>query len=607
MKNNTISTLRPVALAASLLLASQAYGVGTGTIADGAGTIDKNGATATVTQSSDKLIVNWDNMDVAKRETLNFVQKDASSAVLNRIDSADPTTILGALNANGRVFVVNPNGVLIGKGAKINVGSLIASSLNIKDEDFKADKLNFAGGGNGSVVNQGAISALGSVGLIGPKVQNRGSIKSAGGDVVLAAGDDISLAFSGSSLQARLDKGSLEALVDNGGLIKTNNGDIVLTAWARDALARSVINNTGVLEAKQLKNAGSIELASLGNGEVSIGGTLRTRGRHPGLGAIDVRGQGIHIQDGAKLAAADGNGVIRLTAPPESKSDAAGYVKFGKAALAANFVEITADNVLTSADADQLPSLGAEVWLETGTEDRSVTLGGAPSADFTGQPHHASGFVSAGFVKAASQRSLTVELQGTGDISTEGKLEAGKLEMRADRGNVRLNGDISGRALRVHGGNAALFGTTRADVLNVSADTLSLNGDVTADTLILHANEHAASTGGSLHARSAMLSGRSLDLTRGAISLANLDLQVESADIALNGDTMVCSADVGGDLRLVSRDNLRLNDVQVDGNLDVAAAGTVRTGNVSSEGSTNIRSHTEVPAWAPSGDPSKSL
>ena len=438
-------------------------------------------------------------------------------------------------------------------------------------------------------------------------MQNHGSIKSAGGDVVLAAGDDISLAFSGSSLQARLDKGSLEALVDNGGLIKTTNGDIVLTAWARDALARSVINNAGVLEAKQLKNAGSIELASLGNGEISVGGTLRTRGHHPGFGAIDVRGQGIHIQDGAKLAAADGNGIIRLTAMPESESDAAGYVKFGKAALAANFLEIAADNVLTSADADKLPSIDAQVWLETGTEDRSVMLGDAPSADYAGQPRDASGSVSAGFVKAASQRRLTVEMQGTGDIGTQGKLEAGELEIRADRGDVRLNGDISGRVLRVHGWNAALFGTTRADVLNVSADNLSLNGDVTADTLILHANEHAASTGGSLHARSAMLSGGSLDLTRGDISLANLGLEAESADLALNGDTLVRSADVERDLRLVARDNLRLNDVQVDGNLDVAAAGTVRTGNVSSEGSTNIRSHTEVPAWAPSGDPSKSL
>ncbi|MGV2288586.1 filamentous hemagglutinin N-terminal domain-containing protein [Trinickia sp. YCB016] len=273
--------LSPVALAASLLLAGQAHAVGNGTIADGTGSISKNGTTTNVNQSSDKLIINWNNMDVAQGETLNFNQKNYNSAVLNRINSANATSILGALNANGRVFIVNPNGVLIGNGAKINVGSLIASSLNISDDDFKTNRLNFKGGGNGNVVNQGEINANESVALIGSKtVQNTGTINSYG-NVALAAGDAITLQFANSGLQASVTEGSLQALIHNGGLIATQDGDIALTAWARDAIARTVINNTGTLEASTLNSRGrasaNITLASSGNGEVKLGGRIESK------------------------------------------------------------------------------------------------------------------------------------------------------------------------------------------------------------------------------------------------------------------------------------------------------------------------------------------
>jgi filamentous hemagglutinin family protein len=278
-----ISALRAAAVAACLSMASHAFAVGTGTIADGSGAIDKNGTITTVNQASNKLIVNWDNMNVGRNETLKFVQPDAKSSVLNRISSASPTSILGALNANGRVFVVNPNGVLIGNGARVNVGSLIASSLNISDADFNAGRLKFSGGGKGNVVNQGEITAAESVALIGSmKVENTGAITSTGGDVVLAAADNIRLSFEGSNLQAELSKGSLNALVNNGGLIVTQEGDVVLTAWARDSLARSVINNTGTLEATRLTarpgKMGDVKIQSMGNGEITIGGNASAKG-----------------------------------------------------------------------------------------------------------------------------------------------------------------------------------------------------------------------------------------------------------------------------------------------------------------------------------------
>ncbi|MGM3278062.1 two-partner secretion domain-containing protein [Ralstonia sp. 24A2] len=282
---------RPTVLAASLLIASQAYAAGTGTIADGVGNISQNGRTTTVNQSSDKLVVNWNNMNVGMSETLTFNQPGANSAVLNRINSPDATSILGALNANGRVFIVNPNGVLIGNTASVNVGSLVASSLNISDADFKAGRLQFSGGGQGAVVNNGTIHATESVGLIGAgKVENTGRIQSDAGNVVLAAGDDVTLAFSDARLQATLNKASLEALVNNGGLISTANGDIVLTAWARDSITRGVINNTGVLEASSLRPASPSQVvaASLGGGAVTMGGEVSAK-------AVQISGNAVSL------------------------------------------------------------------------------------------------------------------------------------------------------------------------------------------------------------------------------------------------------------------------------------------------------------------------
>ncbi|MGV2289553.1 filamentous hemagglutinin N-terminal domain-containing protein [Trinickia sp. YCB016] len=254
MKNIPVK-IRLAVLAGSLVAAVNSHAVGTGAIVpgSGSGSISKDGNTATVTQTTNKLIVNWDNMDVARNETLNFVQRSSTAAVLNRVNSANPTSILGTLNGNGRVFIVNPNGVVIGPTGKVNVGALFASSLNITDDDFKANRLNFSGGGQGRVANNGKITARESVALLGSKtVENLGTITSSGGDVLLASADDIALDFSDSHLTAEYNKGSLDATVRNSGSIKTDDGDIRLTAWARDWATRSVINNTGTLEASSL-------------------------------------------------------------------------------------------------------------------------------------------------------------------------------------------------------------------------------------------------------------------------------------------------------------------------------------------------------------------
>jgi filamentous hemagglutinin family protein len=113
------------------------------------------GATTTITQASEKLSINWQSINVAKAETVNFVQPSASALAVNRILDTQGSQILGKINANGQVWLINPNGVLFGKDAQINVGGLLASTLNPDDASIGSARSNFSGssaaGGRGAL------------------------------------------------------------------------------------------------------------------------------------------------------------------------------------------------------------------------------------------------------------------------------------------------------------------------------------------------------------------------------------------------------------------------------------------------------------------------
>jgi len=163
------------------------------------------GNNTTIT-ASDRSIINYSRFDIAKPEVVQFIQPGSNASVLNRILSANPTSINGTLLANGRVFFVNPAGVMIGSSAKINVSQLVASGLNMSNSSFLNGQYEFAGG-NGAVVNNGDISAQ-SVYLVGKQVANAGSIKCPKGYVVMAAGDKVLLGRPGSNVVVEV--GSLE-------------------------------------------------------------------------------------------------------------------------------------------------------------------------------------------------------------------------------------------------------------------------------------------------------------------------------------------------------------------------------------------------------------
>jgi filamentous hemagglutinin family protein len=296
----------------SLLAAgTPAYANPTGPqIVAGQVSIAGTGKQLTVTNSPGS-IINWQSFSIAPGELTRFVQQNASSSVLNRITGQNPSQILGALQSNGKVFLINPNGIVFGANSRVDVNGLVASSLNLTDADFLSGKFEFSDDGNaGRVRNEGAITTPngGQVYLIASDVTNSGLITAPGGDVVLAAGHSITLGDSrdpdiGVVVSAPSDQalnvgrivadsgkvGIYGALVDQNGAVSATSavagtrGTIILKSSVATSLGAgsvTTVNGAGnggnvqILGARVSLTGDAVVGASgaTGGGTVSIGG-----------------------------------------------------------------------------------------------------------------------------------------------------------------------------------------------------------------------------------------------------------------------------------------------------------------------------------------------
>ena len=89
------------------------------------------GATTTVTQTTQRAIVNWQRFSIGAGETTRFVQPGAASAILNRVTGGDPSKLMGQLTSNGRVYLINPHGVVVGPDGRVTTGGFVASTLDV--------------------------------------------------------------------------------------------------------------------------------------------------------------------------------------------------------------------------------------------------------------------------------------------------------------------------------------------------------------------------------------------------------------------------------------------------------------------------------------------
>jgi filamentous hemagglutinin family protein len=257
-----------------------------------------------IVQSSKKAIINWGDFSIGSGETTNFLQPGRNSWTLNRVTGGNPSEILGSLHANGNVLLLNQNGILFGPNSRIDVGGLVASTANIKDTDFLSDRFRFEGAPQGStVINQGHITVAegGLAAFVAPGVANSGVIEAKLGKVSLASGTAftldlygdglVSLALDGEVTQAPVgpDGTPLPALVTNDGRITADGGRVLLTAEAAKGVVDSVINMSGVIEAKSVGRdaKGTIVLAGGDNGLVEVSGKLNASSAEAGSARAD--------------------------------------------------------------------------------------------------------------------------------------------------------------------------------------------------------------------------------------------------------------------------------------------------------------------------------
>ena len=224
-------------------------------------------------------VINWRWFSIGANETTRFIQQSASSSVLNRVIGENPSEVFGQLLSNGRVFLVNPNGVVFGPDSVVDVAGLIASTLQMSDADFMQGRYHFEGDGEGFIDNRGYIRAGhgGEVVLIAPSIENSGIIEAPGGQLLLAAGRSVTLA----SLDYEGVQFEVQAPED-----EVLNLGVLLAEQGAAGLFAGTIRNTGRIEANSLRvdQTGAIVLSAQADIHLEAGSSLSASG--PGGGDI---------------------------------------------------------------------------------------------------------------------------------------------------------------------------------------------------------------------------------------------------------------------------------------------------------------------------------
>ena len=283
-----------------------------GQVVAGQAAIAQAGNTMTVSQQTDRLIAQWNSFNIGRDASVAFQQPGVSSVALNRILDQNPSQIFGSLAANGQVFLLNPAGVFFGPTARVDVGGLVASSLHLANEDFLAGKYSFAGSSTaGAIANQGQIRTAegGYVAFLSPRIVQEGTITAPRGTVAMAAGEKVDLDFTGDRLvHFTVTQGAIDAQIANKGLIRADDGLVMLTAKAADALTQAVVNNDGVIEAAGLHERGGRILLDAEGGQTTVAGTLDASSAEGRGGRIVATGDRVLIASGAHLTASGATG-----------------------------------------------------------------------------------------------------------------------------------------------------------------------------------------------------------------------------------------------------------------------------------------------------------
>ena len=275
-----------------------------------------------VIQGTDRAIVDWRSFSIGAGEHVDFQQPSSTSMTLNRVTGSARSDIFGRLTANGTVLLINPSGILFGQGATVDVSGLVATTIDLRNDDFLKGRFDFDINRLPAnvVVNRGEITAAegGLVALVAPGVENSGVIRARLGRVALASGNRFTLDLHGDRLvqlavddrvAARLagpEGAALTSLVGNSGVISAAGGTVLLSAVGARDVVDQVINMDGIIEARSVaERDGEIILLGVGEGIVRAGGGLDASGRDAGEvgGRVSILGERVGLIGNAAVDA----------------------------------------------------------------------------------------------------------------------------------------------------------------------------------------------------------------------------------------------------------------------------------------------------------------
>jgi len=544
-----------------------------GTVSGGSATISVSGNSTLINQGSARAVLDWRSFDISPGELVQFIQPGASSVALNRINGGDATTILGQLTANGRVFISNPNGVVFGQGAKVDVAGLLATTLTIDADSFMQGGNAFTqqqGIDPSFVVNRGEIVVRdnGFCFLVAPGVENQGSIVAQLGKVVMASGDALTIDFNGDGLLTYNVSGKVlenvigpdgkpfQASVSNSGSVKAEGGSIVMVSNAGGEAFASAVNNSGVLEAGSLvASGGSVLLAAGDEGIAQNSGTIDVSAKEAGAapGSVEISGR-----------FAGNFGTIRA----KGATDADG----GSVTLSSTVHTLAgSDSVIDVSGSDNSSAGSILLW-----SDNHATLGGSVLA--RGGENAGDG----GFVDVSSKGQ--VDLVGTVDLLAPVG-ESGTLLIDPKNIIVQISGSAAYTDVDQFSDNSSATTTVSPVTLDAVAGNIVLqaNNDITVSDAISLTTSGASLT---------MQAGRDININNvistadGAIIFtANDDEAISINRDSGTGDIVMAAGttiDAGsGDITLTidpdgsSPGAITLGDITTTGNVTLSSAGTI--------------------------------
>lgn len=568
-----------------------------GTVVQGSATImtpSMNGTLVNVT--SNKAVINWNSFSISNGNVVQFAQPSSTAVTLNRVTGGTSSDISGNLLANGQIFLVNPNGVFFSATANINVGGLIASTLDITDNNFMAGTYVFNKGSGspfGQVVNNGTITTAsgGFAALFGEQVVNgaTGVITSPSGKVGLGVGEKITVSFDSNQLLTfTVDQKALasNAYATNNGQLIADGGSVQMSAGVANALAGAVVNQNGVIRAAgvSMKN-GDVYLSADG-GDVDVAGSIDVGGLS-GAPASSLRLAAVNgnvtVHDGASLTASgaagtslnvQASGQVSLGGTLSAQSSEAGAsIAVSGNGVALNTANLSAGGYMSSfitvnsgSGAITQAAGGQVSAATTATASQAATAGGYAFGGVTldgAGSHNLAGSISAGATGPDGYAMATVN-------STSGSLSVGNISARADQGGTGASVALTAPGSITTTGTVASYADAGPASANIAAGgAVNLGSNVSVQGL-----------SGTSSATLATISASSGNLTMAPGTQVSVT-DLSGAGVPSNGAGLALTASNG---RVIAAD---LASTSASGATQVAVTGSggvALNGNVSASG-----------------------